>query len=548
MFRDVSSDNFIDLFDVGIISFNRFDTDRIESISEIANNMLFESNQSGYVTPPISGTQPTEKLTPARITFLTRPLQIPSPAESYTGEPWYQEVEACLQGILRIDRENGDYSQGECENIKGAIRALQECINSHNIKEPKPLLNLMKLLSEHLFCGVETFFYEALNLVRSQWEALNVYMRDVQGQENEGPVLKPAGVQKIVDFFIKEYSFPKEMLSRRYLSNLPGLVRRLIASNEEGKAVGWVVCSDNPEEKHVVPVFAVYRYGQAHVFVIDSEGHNVYPDHPEYKGYTRLHSSIQILRKGCNWNEKVQFYSYKMRRQTDNVSCTVFSLLDLKSLIELHLDGLNLVEFYKKQEGPKAPKLILPEEVDEDNQHGLPFYELSILPPSMLKATQSYTRLKELKEQEYLVDLSYQSHRYSSTGQIIVKTQNIDNLFEEIDAYKFYNSEGESRNLYTLSKRFSYIIYLIVSVLEARKEPKVFTEVDENLPKTVEPTRESSRGLTIVSDPILLILDRLRSSIPGALARSKTKSSGCLCIRNQRCISLHMEESIPLCF
>ena len=450
------------------------DAAKVGSIANIANEFL-----DGRTTPPLSFTPFEIKgLTPDRRKFLTRPLESPTPKESYTGEPWYQAVEAKLEEVLNIDKQNAieGYSEDledttNIEMLEAAIQRLQECIDEQNITQPKPLLNLMKLLSERLFCGVERFFYGALNQVRSQWRELDLYMRDVPGQENEGPILKPAGVQKIIDFFIGEYNFPREMLSCQYLSSLPGLVRELISSGEEGRAVGWAICSDDESEKHVVPVFAIYRNGQAHIFVIDSEGHDVYPDQPKYKPFTRLHSSLQLLRRRDNLAGELQLYSFKKRRQTDNVSCTVLSLLDLKSLIELHLDGLDLIEYYRKHEGGAvAPKLIPSAAVDEEGDFGLPFYELSVLPPSMLKATQSYTRLKELQREKCLVDLSYNSVRTTSRGGTIVKNQNIETFFEEIDSYKFYTTEGEARNLYALSKRFSYIIYLIISVLEAKEE------------------------------------------------------------------------------
>lgn len=415
------------------------------------------------VTPEPAARREGPFLTPERKGLLIRPLPATPSTNPYAGAAWYQIIESKLKEMEKFQKEV--IEEGEEEDFIDKAPELLALVKRQSCDQPKDLLLLLKLLASHLVPGVERAFYYVLNELCEEVPAINEYMRKVSGQSGEGPVLTPKGVQKILEFFETTYDFAKGVLSTQPVSRLPFLVEEMTASYKEGEFRGWAVYCDNFEaEKHIVPVFAICHGGKVHVFVTDSLGHNVNEREPRF---TLLSPALNILRsRSAHLGNRIELYSYQHKRQNGQVECAVFSILDLKCLYEMHVkkEGQSILEFCLSQSEPFRPKVVTREMLR--NRYDLPFNELSALPPSMMKSVQSLTQFRKLEAlyAEYLD--GYDASRFDCYGETHKQMQDKTNLFEKVRSSTFKNLEGYEQNYYATKKRFSYIVYLITSILD----------------------------------------------------------------------------------
>lgn len=411
-----------------------------------------------YLTPPSSPRSKTIlKLTPERVQVLTRPLSEKCDENRYLKEASYEAIRAQLKSLVRGDEQGVSLE---------AIEELRQKIASYHLTSVKDRILLLKLLSEKPFCGIELIFYETLQELRLQLPQLQHYMCNELGlRDHEGPLLTPLGIKKIIDFFNEEYEFPSDLLSSISASQLPFVVQKLIDSKEEGKIMGYVVSSDSfHRDRHIVPVFCIYFHDAVYVYITDSEGHDFLSekkfmskslvelvDHPD---------TYNLIQQG-----RLKIHSYKEKRQHGHVECSVFSLLDLKSLIEMHLrQGKNIVQYYEQQ-----IELFKPKEIHVEvgmQKKSAVVYELSILPSAMMKPTQSLKKFRQLKEEYSESWVPYEVTRLNSRGEVIKKVVDAKELYNQVEFFKSTTAEGKQQNLYVLKKRFDSIIYLIVQILE----------------------------------------------------------------------------------
>lgn len=431
----------------------------------------FSADEPGFHTPPSSSQScpqlpPPLKLTPLRVQVLTRPLPEDSSHIPYAEIPWCQHIIEKITELADLSHKRATV-KGDKGLTDREIATLRDTIDQQNITNPKELLIVLKLLAGNPFCGMEPIFYDVLKKIRDALPQLDDYMTDILGNEHEGPVLTATGVGMLINFFKIKYKFSDEALSCASTSQLPELIKDLIESREEGKAVGWVIYPDDPDDKHMVPVFAIYQNDKVHVFIFDSQGHDINPQMP------RISTSLYILRQYMKpFANQIQLYSYKSKRQNGNVECSIFSLQDLKCLLEMHASGTNLIQYYQEQPNPShQPRLITPEMLGETHRKGLPFYELSMVPVGMMKPTQSIRTFEALKETDQPTWVPYTVCRTNAEGELIEKAQTVADLYAQVQKYTSYNSDGDARNLYALQKRLSYIIYMIVQILERPELP-----------------------------------------------------------------------------
>ena len=404
-----------------------------------------------------SGSYPPSKLlTPNTKGLLICPLD--RTPESYYQFDGFREVKRTLIHLQQESKKRGIRD--------GEIVALRDLIVSKNIEDLKEKLVLLKLLSEHFFFGIEDIFHEILTSLRKESPEIGQYMETVPDIASFGPVLTPQGVQKILNFYEQYYQFPKGALSCQPLSALIPLLNEMEEEYRGGyigeKSIqGWAVYNDDFEEdKHFSPVFAICQGGKVHVFVFDSQGHDFCSGLQP-----RICRSFDKLVKMFN-RENIEVYSYKDKRQNGQVECSMYTILDLKNLVEFHLNNpeTTIVDFYQKNRKCCSP-IKLP---DDFKTYGAPPNEITQLIPAMLKPTQSLSRLRS--QGALLRSPAYRVNRRLFGGGLVEKEQNPNTFQQEIAAYSSYSrggdEDGRLQNSYISQHRLEYFIYLLASILE----------------------------------------------------------------------------------
>lgn len=393
--------------------------------------------------------QSSRPWTPERKSLLICPLN--KTPEARFQFPGFREIRSLL---IELQDENKNRAVFDDE-----IEMLRALIRKHQISNPKDTVMLLKLLSEYFFYGIEEIFHEGIDHLKSYYPQIQRYMLNLPDASDFGPVLTPRGIQEILNFYEKHCQFPSGILSCQPVSSLPDLIKEMNENYQENAVRGWAVYSDDFEEdKHIVPVFSICQYGKTHVFIFDSQGHTLNP-----KIEPILSSSFQKV-QWMRINPNVELYSYKEKRQRGFVECSMYSILDLKNLIEMHMDNRNitLVDFYQKN--PEFCTFI-----DHPQTYGIygpPFYEISHLIPAMMKPTQSLSQLKKEAVATLSCSPSYPVRRRFFGGDVIEKQQDPNLFYMDMEAYKAYNRDEILQNSYIGQHRLEYFVYLLTSILD----------------------------------------------------------------------------------
>ena len=421
------------------------------------------SVQSATTSPPGSPVRnPTaaqqrlvgKELTPDRgFTAVVRPME-DSPSRVVGARPdWCAKTHRLLRQLSEINR---------AEQINpDAVDEVRQIAN-HLIHEgnPNEMLHFLKMLSEFYFVGAKKIFFTVIAALREIEPAIEVYLKDVDTDEvDEGPVLSASGIGKIFELFENEFAYPSGILKPANVSELPQLIDEMINSPSSEIMRGWTIENDlMVEDPHVVPVFALKSGGRTHVFIFDSLGHTI-------DGQTiGISASLEELLKHFSDTENIDrhlsIYSYKPKRQNSVVGCGIFSIVDLKCLLERHIRGAgNLIDFYAAQEQEHRPRLVT-QFLNASSR--LPIYEIDILPPEMMKPTQSLQAIKA-----YVTDAP-QLHsesvprfpRYSATGNITQEEQSVRHVRRRIAHAERWGARGPG-NFYMDQKRLKYTVYLL---------------------------------------------------------------------------------------
>ncbi len=384
----------------------------------------------------------TPVLTPERLSAVKCPLPDTPPKKIlFTG---FREIRNDLREL-----------HNECrwrEITNDQITELKEKINSYCINAPKETLLLLKLLSENFFYGIEPIFYAHIEKMRKDLPDLDSYMVLGKKTEISGPILKPAGVTKLLEFYEKTYDFPKGALSCQPIFNLPFLLREM----KEGDARGWATYQSTFEDgdEHIVPVFAVCREGIIHTYVFDSSGHTI-----NLKSSV-LSCSFQTIQSARAKNlHNIELYSYRPKRQKGGVECSIYSIYDLKNLLEMHLKEVSIIDCFSPEKRQY--------DAAEAGLNGPPFYEINAIPPAMMKPAQS---IQDIKDYQGLFSSCnspfspYYSPRLSFGGEKREVLQDLDALTASMEAHTFINEDGKAQNAHIAKHRLESIVYLIASL------------------------------------------------------------------------------------
>ncbi len=398
----------------------------------------------GFIQPN-SG---SKLLTPNTRSLMFCPLnKTPEARFQFNG---FKEIRALVTELVQENKKRSIYDD--------EIEELRNLILSKQISSPKEALMLLKLLSEHFFYGIEDVFHEFIDQLQDCYPQIGRFMTKLLDAPLSGPVLTPDGIQKMLSFYETHCQFPQGILSCEPVSQIPFLVEKMQKNYQENEMRGWAVYADEFEQdKHIVPVFAICRYGKTHVFIFDSQGHTL---HPQFTAMSRVFNELQWNRHILN----IELYSYKERRQRGSVECSMYAILDLKNLIEMHLGGpeITLVDFYR-QNPQFCSKVKQPKSF---GIYGPPFYEIHHLIPAMMKPTQSLTQLKKQSAVILEHSPSYPIRRRLFGGDVIQKEQDPVQFPVDMESYELYSRDDVLQNSYIAQHRLEYLVYLLTLILD----------------------------------------------------------------------------------
>jgi hypothetical protein len=374
-----------------------------------------------------------------------------------------------LKGIVQQSpyRIIRDISQ---HNREDSITSQQKAFLNERISaikagaSPKELLMLIKLLAEFIFFDSMGYFIDVLRTLRSQVPEIENYLyEDPYGEPLDGPMLRPLAVQTLIQFFEDKFKYPPGVLSCQPLSSLSGLVEEMIRSGEDGGCRGWTVWNDlQTYDPHIVPVFAFRAKGKVNLFIFDSVGHTLRGSPEEHSISASLRCLIDRFKDTQQIADHIIVHSYKEQRQMASSGCSIFSLLDLKNLLERHLHKHeSLSEFYQGQSGDFEPRLI----TEQLGAGELPVYELNILPPEMMKVTQSLSQINRyrMSPMHWESNLATSSPRCSFSGDMVEEIQDVCTMGDKVSNCTSFSPSEKSQNLYVEKKRLTFLISSILS-------------------------------------------------------------------------------------
>ena len=371
---------------------------------------------------------------------------------------WWEE--ACDQ-LAEITEHN------QCRAV--AAQELQpiQRLEQRIMQSPDPIevLWFLKLLSEFVFEGSKGIFFRGLARLRILLPELNRFFLDLKLSDDpdEGPELTEEAIQNIFQFFEGQYHYPPGLLSVEGVSSLPDLVEELLDA-PEGTMRGWVVWNDRVsrnDDPHVTPVFVIKVCGKLHVFLFDSLGHEFAKERAKRRISPALETLIARFRDIPELVSRLAIYSYKSARQRSDYGCSIFSILDLKNLLERHSSGgETIVDFYAAQESFRWPRLAIHE---LERNTALPVFEIDLLPPEMMKVTESLARIDQYVQEPPTLRDSPVFERLSPSLETCYSKQDLSSLKASIVAISRFNAKNRARNLYMLQKRLSFIVYLLIS-------------------------------------------------------------------------------------
>ena len=222
---------------------------------------------------------------------------------------------------------------------------------------------------------------------------------------------------------------------------------------------GFVI-TNPPDDPHLSPIFILKTGSTVQILSSDSKGHEISSKARVYD----MCKALEIIKNKFCFKEKyfenLEIFSCKLQRQKDIVSCPIFSILDLKNLVERHReDGDTIFDFFKSC---TSTRLIMHEMMDDSD---LKLSEIGLLPPEMMKVTQSYSDLKTYASHspELTGGRSPTFIRKSPEGAQVFSTQTMDVLNASVMRAKCMSPRSHPISKYVDKKRWGFIITILES-------------------------------------------------------------------------------------
>jgi hypothetical protein len=406
--------------------------------------------------PPEPNKKPKPQFTPERYKTIKNPLPRAPEEMAYrqTRDPCLDVAHRALVTMADVNQKS-PLPPSEMQPVKQIAQDLTVHRNQ------KDILMFMKTLSEFVVYETKGIFFGALkDLIQLCPELNYLFLKTETHDPIEGPSLKPFAINDLCHFYEEEFHFSPGVLSCQPISKLTKLVSEFIRSDTSTMR-GFVIHNDyDPFDGHVVPVFIIKYQGMNHLFIFDSRGHTVSNFPNETVVSRTLDELLEYFYEESEESKKISLYSYQIQRQFSEVGCATFSLLDLKNLYERHAGGFeHIVDFYRSQKEAYRPK-SLNDRIDSS----VPIYELNVLPPEMMKATQSRSQICHYQDRPPTLnpELTPVFLRSLPAGETCKKVQDLMNLRSAVnDSVRVSPTADRTRNLYVEKKRFSDIVILI---------------------------------------------------------------------------------------
>ncbi len=458
----------------------------LEIVQNLANTTLSQNSQTLTTTTLQNQTKKEPHSPNKEFKAAIQPLH-PSPSkdpELKQKPEWHPPVHRFLKLLAQRNQEEPITAS----DIHQVRTWAHQVIASRN---PDAMMMFLKLLSQYTFLGAKQIFFEVLKELRKATPEINQYFKDIPFDEaDEGPVLSSLGIRQIIRMQEGSFGYPVGLLRQAGVTEISGLINEMIHSPLQDMIQGWLVENDRfREDPHNVPVLALKVKGKTHVFIFDSLGHNLSTSPKERQLSIVLEDLIETYRDKSIQQQPV-VYSYKSKRQHGHtLDCVTFSLLDLKNLIERHLRGAdNLVTFFEKQEHKNQPRSITSILA---NGSSLPIFEIDILPPELMKVTQSQKQIQAYVKNSPALDTSSVPvfQRFTPFGEIQESPQTLPELANKVSENERVTSDEKAMNLYIEKKRLSQMVYVLAFHF---KEKKLAARLAGNAPSSSTSTSIST--------------------------------------------------------
>ena len=382
--------------------------------------------------------------------------------------PIFETVTACaadesnweeLKALLELSFETNKSSKVDPACIERIETIIKEISLAGSLPDQ---IKLLKLFENYTFFFTDKFFTIVLKQIAISYPEIQRYFYREGLYGN--PIISLEGVSSILHFFELEYKFPEGCLSCQTIANLPKLIEEIMLSTELELTKGFVIQSA-PHDPHLVPIFITKHGPSVNVLISDSMGHTISMLERNWE-MSEIKAIITTFQHQAKYFENLKIYSYALKRQNDNVSCHIFCTLDLKNLYERQLStDETIFDFLTTY---SHPRLITPEIVRDC---GLLIYEVELLPPEMMKVTQSYTALKTYASHSPKLEGSMTPCfiRKSPEGAQVFSFQTMDVLNRSVMRAKCISPTSREESKYVDKKRWGFIIQILESHFRNRR-------------------------------------------------------------------------------
>ncbi|MBI5345755.1 MAG: hypothetical protein HZB76_01240 [Chlamydiae bacterium] len=312
-------------------------------------------------------------------------------------------------------------------------------------KTSKDLVLILKIFVKWPFYNRMEFFSMVIAKLKEKNAELNNYFR------SRDLILTKTAINKAIELFVKRDFFSKGLIECEDVDKLPLVIESFLRSDKKNEIRGWVACNFHAEDDHVIAVFVKKYENRIKILALDSMGHNI-------NDLSELRAGLKnLIFYFSHRADNVEIFSFKLKRQNDGVSCSIFALSDLKNLVRLEQGGQDIFDFLVKEAHPTS----VMHKIQDDSD--LKFYEVDCLPPCMMKVTQSMRMIEKYKSNSPRT-LSPFFLRISPFNEIKIDEEDVTRLSKAVGKSVF-NSPMALVNGYVENKRLKLICMLVEDTL-----------------------------------------------------------------------------------
>lgn len=306
-------------------------------------------------------------------------------------------------------------------------------------------LKIIDILKGHKSALSKALLLELNATLQWQWEIINNTLLDcLKGGPLELRNFSPSSCQEIITAKLSSKGVPFEVKSGDS-DVLEGVLANLFRESTQ-KEIAFAVkaCTllSSWYSSHVMPLILRRTHNEIEILCTDSIGR-------VSTGW--MDKLIQFLKAQIITEKKVpiKLYTLSTKRQRDSENCAVFAIDDICHYFTLKHKGFDLFAFVKKQ-----AHLIDALSCNDS----LTVYDFDLLPPSMMKLTQSIEQIKAYME------------NYPEFSKEIIKDKNLETLWDNLNRYCFmseYNDQKVFLNCHAKIKGARYAAMLIKNRIES---------------------------------------------------------------------------------